>query len=183
MDHAPASIVTGSRVTLRRRHPSDAEAMHRLVVEALPHLRPWMPWATDAYDLATARDNSAECDRAWAEHTAYAYVVLLGPEPVGACELRRLAGGVTMELGYWLHPAYTGRGLATEAAGLLVEQAFALPGIVAVEIWHDAANTASGRVARRLGFTEVSRRTPPREPLTPGEVGIDVVWRITRPGS
>jgi ribosomal-protein-serine acetyltransferase len=168
---------------LRRRHPDDSIVVHRLVVDALPHLRPWMPWAGNGYDLAAARANATESDREWAEGTGYTYVILLGADIVGACEMRRTAGGAAMELGYWLHPAHTGRGLVTEAAGLLVAEAFALPGIEAVEIWHDAANSASGGVPRRLGFTEVARRTPPREPLTPGEVGIDVVWRITRPVS
>jgi ribosomal-protein-serine acetyltransferase len=34
-------------------------------------------------------------------------------------------------------------------------------------------------VPRRLGFTEVARRSPPREPAFGGEVGIDVIWELT----
>lgn len=167
-------------MTLRRRCPADAAEMHRVVTEALAHLAPWMTWATDDYDLAAATANAVHTDHAWECRTAFAYAILLSGAVVGACELRPVRADA-MELGYWLHPAHTGRGLATEAAGLLVAQAFALPGVRSVEIWHDAANTASSRVPKRLGFTEVARRTPPREPLTPGEVGVDVVWRLTRP--
>jgi RimJ/RimL family protein N-acetyltransferase len=86
-----------------------------------------------------------------------------------------------LEIGYWLHPAHTGHGYATTAAGLLVEEAFALPWVARVQIWHDAANAASAGVPRRLGFTEIARRTPPREPAFGGEVGIDVIWELTRP--
>ncbi|MGD9529077.1 GNAT family N-acetyltransferase [Pseudonocardia sp.] len=179
-ERAPAELVTGPRVTLRRRRPGDSAAVHRAVVDALPHLVPWMPWAVAGYDLATARAQGERAERAWADHTAFAYVLESGGELAGMLELRHQPGGI-MELGYWLHPAHTGRGLVTEAAGLLVEQAFTLPGVAAVEIWHDAANTASAGVPRRLGFTEVARHTPPREPLSPGEIGVDVVWRLTRP--
>jgi ribosomal-protein-serine acetyltransferase len=93
--------------------------------------------------------------------------------------MRRIGSG-GLEIGYWLHPAYTGRGLATAATAALVGQAFALPGIDRVEIVHDQANTASGGIPRRLGFTEIQRRTRTQGGLAPGEVGIEVVWRLTR---
>lgn len=180
-DHAPAELVAGPRVTLRRRRPGDTPAVHLLVVDALPHLVPWMSWAGDAYDLAAARAAGEQAERAWEARTAFAYALEVGGAVVGVAELSHRPAGI-MELGYWLHPAHTGRGYVTEGARLLVEQAFALPGVTAVEIWHDAANAASGAVPRRLGFTRVARHTPPREPLSPGEVGVDIVWRITRPG-
>jgi len=85
-----------------------------------------------------------------------------------------------VEVGYWLHPAHTGRGLATAAAAEVVEFAFALDGVRRVQIRHDAANTASGGVPRRLGFTEVGRRTPPREPAFGSRAGVDVVWESSR---
>lgn len=182
VDHAPAELVTGRRVTLRRRRQGDSAEMHRVVTEAMAHLAPWMVWATDDCDLASAQANGLHSEEAWECRTAFVYAIEVCATIVGACELRPVRVEA-MELGYWLHPAYTGRGLATEAAGLLVAQAFTLPGVTSVEIWHDAANTASSGVPRRLGFTEVARRTPPREPLTPGEVGVDVVWRLTRPGA
>jgi ribosomal-protein-serine acetyltransferase len=93
--------------------------------------------------------------------------------------MRRIGPG-GLEIGYWLHPAYTGRGLATAAVAALVGQAFALPDIDRVEIVHGAANTASGGVPRRLGFTVIQRRTRVHGAVAPGEVGIEVVWRLLR---
>ncbi|MGQ0576430.1 MAG: GNAT family N-acetyltransferase [Pseudonocardia sp.] len=179
MDHRFPETLHGPRVTLRRRLPAHTPAVHALVRDALAHLRPWMSWATEDYDLASAAANAAAGDEAWQRGTGFAYLVEAAGVPVGTCELRRMPCG--MELGYWLHPAHTGRGLVTEAARLLVDEALAAPDVACVEIWHDAANLASAGVPRRLGFTEVARRTPPREPLTPGEIGIDVLWRLTRP--
>jgi RimJ/RimL family protein N-acetyltransferase len=46
--------------------------------------------------------------------------------------------------------------------------AFGVDGIERVEIWHEPANTSSGAVPARLGFTAV------------GELDGDRVWRMTR---
>jgi hypothetical protein len=61
---------------------------------------------------------------------------------------------------------YRNSGLATAAAAALVGQAFTLEDIDRVEIVHDAANTASGGVPRRLGFTQIERRTSAQRPVT-----------------
>ncbi|MFJ2866604.1 GNAT family N-acetyltransferase [Kitasatospora sp. NPDC087314] len=83
------------------------------------------------------------------------------------------------EIGYWLHPTATGRGVAARAARALVEQAFLLPGVDYVEVVHDPANLASGAVPARLGFTEHLRRRSER--LAPADTGEDLIWRLTRP--
>ncbi|MFC3895958.1 hypothetical protein ACFOWZ_31165 [Lentzea rhizosphaerae] len=49
-----------------------------------------------------------------------------------------------------------------------------------VQIWHDEANVASSGVPRRLGFTEIERRTPSRQPAIGKRVGVDVVWELRR---
>lgn len=164
---------------LRPLRAADRDIVHRLVMESLDHLLPWMSWAV-GYDLdASARFvEQVEADRA--DGHSYSYLILDGSEPAGLCALHRRIGPGGLEIGYWLHPAHTGRGLATRATAALVGHAFADPDIDHVQIWHDAANVASAAVAERLGFTQVDRRSPPREPLTPGEVGIDVVWQLDR---
>ncbi len=62
-----------------------------------------------------------------------------------------------LEIGYWIHPAFIGRGLATAAARLVTEAAFSVPGIDRVEIHHDRANEISGAIPRKLGFTLSAR--------------------------
>jgi RimJ/RimL family protein N-acetyltransferase len=71
---------------------------------------------------------------------------------VGNCSMFGDADSSGREIGYWLHPAATGRGLATLAATVLTVQAFTLPDVAYVEIIHDVANAASGAVAQRAGF-------------------------------
>ena len=83
-----------------------------------------------------------------------------------------------LEIGYWVHRAYVGRGLATAAAAALVEQAFGLPGVDWVEIVHDELNVASGQIPRKLGFTEAGRR--PLDPPPPSGTGTGVAWRLKK---
>ena len=90
--------------------------------------------------------------------------------------MRRIGPG-GLEIGYWVRTDRTGRGVATEAAGLLTDAALALPDVDHVEIHHDEANAASGRVPAKLGYALVGRDEVER--LNPGEVGVSLVWRIT----
>ncbi|MFF4758330.1 hypothetical protein [Streptomyces sp. NPDC001292] len=62
----------------------------------------------------------------------------------------------------------------------MVTEMFALPDVECLESTHDLANTSSGVIPRRLGFTEV-RREQATPPAAPSGCGIDVVWRLNRP--
>jgi len=95
----------------------------------------------------------------------------------GGCGLHHRGGPGTLEIGYWLHPGFLGRGIMTRAARLLTDAAFAIPGIEHVEIHHDRANTASRGIPERLGYELVEERTDPQvAPAT----GVDCVWRVPR---
>ena len=72
------------------------------------------------------------------------------------------------------------RGLATEVARQLCERAFADPAVDRVEIHHDRANVASGGVPAKLGFELVG--DTPQRPQSPGEEGVERVWRLSRRG-
>jgi RimJ/RimL family protein N-acetyltransferase len=166
-----------AELTLRRWRVADAPVVHGLVSGSIHHLAPWMPWAADGYTERDARAFVERAQEVWARGEEYDYAVVV-PEVgiVGSCGL--VAGTRCPEIGYWLAEPHCGRGIATRAADMLVEEAFRI-GAEQVEIVHDAANTASGAVPRRLGFTEVERRPAP-EPWTSGQEGTFVVWRRAR---
>jgi len=117
-------------------------------------------------------------ERDWNAGVGFNYAILNGGAIAGSAGLMARIGPGGLEIGYWVHRAFTRRGLATAASAALVEQAFRLPGVDRVEIVHDELNVASGGVPRKLGFTEVERR--PLEELSPGGSGIGVIWRLTR---
>jgi ribosomal-protein-serine acetyltransferase len=176
MDTEP---VATSDLIVRPWTLADASALTRAVTESVEHLRPWMPWAagepvSPATRLAFLRD--AIVDEAAGGDRARGY--FLGDVVVGAGGLHRRIGPGGLEIGYWVHVAYTRRGIATAGVRLLVAEAFADPAIDHVEILHDRANVASGRVAAAAGFTRVGDR--PRPAVAPGDEGVGVVWRLAR---
>lgn len=175
----PAEILRTDRVELRRWRADDAEVVDRVVTESLDHLLPWMPWAA-GHNRDTAVGFVTRCEQEWAEGQAYNYAISDGASVIGSCGLMRRIGPGGLEIGYWIHRGWTRRGFATAAASALIRQAFALPAVDLVEIHHDEANKASGAVPRRLGFTEVERRPVPDGPTSPGEVGVEVIWRLLR---
>ena len=173
----PNELIEHAPVTVRRFRADDRDALFQTVTESLEHLRPWMPWAAD-YSRASAEEYLAGSVKGWDEGTEYNYAIMTGGTLVGGVGLMTRAGPGGLEIGYWVHRAYTGRGLATAATAALIGQAFGLPGVDWLEIVHDELNVASGQIPRKLGFTEVGRR--PLDPPTPEGTGIGIVWRLTR---
>jgi ribosomal-protein-serine acetyltransferase len=176
----PPETLSHGQVILRRWRPGDAAALLAAVVESKEHLRPWMPWA-EGYDEARAAEYLSDCDEQWTAGTGFAYAITVGDHLVGSAGLLGRAGDGGLEIGYWVHSDWTGRGIATDAAAALTEAALALPGIDRVEIYHDAANAASGRIPAKLGYARIGAR-PTRDlaPAAPADTGTDVLWRLTR---
>jgi RimJ/RimL family protein N-acetyltransferase len=71
---------------------------------------------------------------------------------IGGCGLMHRRGPGTLEIGYWVDVAHTGRGVATEAARLLTDAADDIDGVRCVWILTDEANVRSAAVPRRLGY-------------------------------
>ena len=138
-----------------------------------------MPWASSDYGLAEANEYVQRCEADWASGTAFNYLIVAGDEPAGSAGLMARIGDGGLEIGYWVHPAFTGRGVATSAAGALTDAALALPAVDHVEIHHDMLNLASERVPAKLGFTQVGTTTG-RFELAPGDSGTTAIWRIAR---
>ncbi|UQX04680.1 GNAT family N-acetyltransferase [Streptomyces sp. RerS4] len=176
----PQQVIDLDDLTLRRFNgETDLPELLRVIEESLEHLRPWMAWVAEHSPAKTADFLVHRAER-WASGEEFTYVIVLNGAIVGVCWLLRRDDNPDngREIGYWLHPVATGRGVATRAARALVAQAFRLPGVEYVEVVHDPANRASGAVPARLGFTEHLRR--PAECLAPAETGEDQIWRLTR---
>jgi RimJ/RimL family protein N-acetyltransferase len=165
---------------VRRWQLDDAPALHEALIDSLDHLRPWMPWAVhEPRTLAEHAATIAEWVTAWDNGDEFTYAIT-DPDGrlIGACGLHRRLGPDALEIGYWVRATDTGRGVATAAAEALTNAAFTLAHIDHVEIHHDIANIASGRVPHTLGYTRVAEFT--REPAAPAEVGTVAVWRRHR---
>jgi RimJ/RimL family protein N-acetyltransferase len=165
---------------LRRWRPDDAELLHRAVVESTEHLRPWMAWiGQEPQTVEQRRRMLIRWEQDWLDGGDVGYGVFVEDGAVaGGCGFHHRRGPGTLEIGYWLHPAFLGRGIMTATVRLLTDAAFAIPGIEHVEIHHDKANAASGRVPERLGYDLVGEA--PDAPVAPAETGVDCTWRVAR---
>ncbi len=147
------------------------------VAESREHLRPWMAWiAAEPLTIEQRRSMLIEFERDWLAGGDVMLGMFLNGRVVGGCGLHRRIACDGLELGYWVHPHFTRRGLATTAARLLTDAALTLPGITHVEIHHDKANVASAGVPRRLGFWLLAEA--PDEIEAPAECGIEYQWRM-----
>ncbi len=179
--HRLPALVESARLTLRQWTDDDAAALSAAIEASLEHLRPWMPWAADEPSgledrLALIRRWRSE----WEQGGDSVVGVLLGDVVVGGAGLHRRVGPDAVEIGYWTHVDHVGNGYAPEAAGALIKAAFDVSGIDRVEIHHDKANAASAAIPRRLGFTLADET--PDEVESPGEIGIECRWVMTRSG-
>ena len=114
----------------------------------------------------------------WASGGDSVMGVFLEGMPIGGTGLHRRVGDRGIEIGYWIHAEHVNQGYATELSHALTDAALRTEGVERVEIHHDKANVASGRVPEKLGFTLADEKR--RDPEAPGEIGIERVWVMTR---
>jgi RimJ/RimL family protein N-acetyltransferase len=170
--------IEGRGVLLKRWRESDAEAFATPVTESAEHLRPWVAWVADEpLSLGQRRAMLAKREQEWLDGGDVALAVIAEGQVAGGCGLHRRDPG-TLEIGYWIHSSFLRRGLATAASALLTDAALGITGIDHVEIHHDKANVASGRVPQKLGFDMVGEQLAKAE--APGNTGVNLIWRMDR---
>lgn len=165
---------------LRRWTVDDAPALHEAVLASVEHLRPWMAWvAHEPMTLAERRGRIATWDEAWRAGGDVVYGAWRDGVVVGGSGLHRRIGEGGLEIGYWVHVDHVGQGVATAVARAATAAAFTVAGIDRVEIHHDVANRASGRVPDKLGYEQIGDGPTVRGEQAPAETGIDRIWRTT----
>lgn len=143
------------RLLVRAARPGDGAAFRDAVLESLPELTPWLPWARGPNDLDHAE---RVCTEAHAKFLAgedlMAMLFRLDDGTfVGGSGLHRIDWRVpSFEIGYWVRTSQGGRGYVTEAVRALTAHAFGPLQAKRVHLRMDARNTASRRVAERAGF-------------------------------
>lgn len=150
----PTFLDTG-RLHLRMARPGDGPLMAAAVTQSQPHLKPWMPWAVSL-------DSDTEYEalmRRWQlnflSRKEFQFLIFRKtPERlIGATGGFAIHWEVpSLEIGYWLHPEWVGRGLMTEAVLGLVDYFVREIQVRRLEIRCDSRNEKSAGVARRAGF-------------------------------
>lgn len=150
----PGEIVT-RRLTLRPARRSDVGPLHEAIVETLPDLVKWLPWARPGHRKADTRHYVRGARAALARRGAYEFVIedLETGNIVGITSLHRIdwirrSAGV----GYWVRRSCWGKGLATEAVDALTQRGLRVFCLHRLEAHVSLDNRASQRVVEKLGF-------------------------------
>lgn len=115
---------------------------------------PWIPFATFATDLDSARALLRRYAEKQAADTGRLYGIWLDGTLVGGVMFRIFdTESGNCEVGCWLERAGEGRGLVTRATRKLIDWAVYERGMHRVEWVASAENTRSLAVAKRLGMT------------------------------
>lgn len=182
MSQWPDERLVDPVVVLERSSLHHLDSLQAALIASHPELHVWMDWAggEQAQSAETTEGFIRERQEWWESGSEYSYAMTApGTDHVmGTCGLMRRIGEGGLEIGYWVRTDVTGRGIATAATRLLTDAAFGLPDIERVEIHHDEANGASGRVPEKLGYEITDRHAV--EKVAPAHTGINVVWTVTR---
>ena len=148
--------VETTRLVLRCWSPEDASAVKEAEDESRQHLSTFMIWA--AKGPQTLEDVVAKLRvfRSWFdtnEDYMYGAFDRDSGRIVGGCGLHARAGAGGIEIGYWVHPAWTRKGVATEMAAALTRVAFEVGKVRFVEIRCATTNEPSAKIPPKLGFT------------------------------
>ena len=155
-------VITGDRVVLRGYRDGDAPRIKEAASEQ--QMQHWFHDLPSPYTLEDARAflETRREQLASAAGLSWAVADPTSDELVANISLFDLKPGHEAEIGYWTHPDARGRGVMTEACGLVVRHAF-VPvedgglGLRRVEVCAAEGNTASLRVIEANGFRPTGR--------------------------
>jgi RimJ/RimL family protein N-acetyltransferase len=143
-------------VTLRPWRPEDAPAVFAacqdpLIVRFIPVPQPYTLAVAEQYiEMASAQTVGGV-----AAH--FAIVDATDGSLLGSISRHPLRGHHAT-FGYWLAPGARGHGVATRALRLIVDWTLATTEVIRLELYTEAENEASGRVAERAGFVREGTR-------------------------
>jgi ribosomal-protein-serine acetyltransferase len=144
----------GGTVVLRPPRVDDAGAILEAVLESVAEVGAWLAWCHPEYSLQDALGwvRGSRAARGRGEECAFVVTHARDGAVLGGCGLNQMdAPNRRANLGYWVRSTATGRGVATEAAGLAAEFGLGVLGLGRLEIVAAKGNRASQRVAEKLG--------------------------------
>ncbi len=147
-------LLQTDELLIRPLATEDVDALFDTVSASLSTLSQWLPWAKPGYARSDSAMWVAHCQRTWSSGLGYhlgifdaASGALLGG--VGFSHVNPVRRSAN--LGYWVADAARGREVAVTAARLAAAWAFEQLGLQRIEILVQPENTASLRVAVKLG--------------------------------
>lgn len=174
------SVIHTERLTIRAPQPGDGPELCRAMNESLPELKPWMPWAQTAPNEVESELNARQAHLSFLQRRELRMHLYLRDTDimVGSSGYHNIEWELPkFEIGYWCRTKFTGKGYITEAVKALTALAFDILGAKRVQICCDTLNTASRKVAERVGYVFESEQ--PNERISgDGQVRSTYVYRL-----
>jgi ribosomal-protein-serine acetyltransferase len=132
-----------------------AEDAFPVIMENYDHLRKWVPWLVDGYDIEMTRNAYDNGFLATKECRALWLLIRYNKKLVGGIGLNKFDyPNRTTEIGYWISAEYEGKGIVSRSCKALIEYAFDDLGFNRIEMKCAVENKKSRAIPERLGFTE-----------------------------
>lgn len=146
--------LTDGLILLRPPRPEDLPALIEAVHESMAELHPWMDWATEAYNEASARNWLEHVQLAWEHASGFQFAITdaASGQYIGNCGVDGINEKYRFcNLSYWVRTSRTRQGIAGRAMHLAARFAFETAGLVRAEIAIARENIASQRAAVKAG--------------------------------
>lgn len=146
--------LTDGELLLRPLERGDRDPMHAAVIESIDTVSPWLQWCHAGYSVAETESFIESCITAWAQQAHFPFAIFgaqsgeyLGGTGINHIDRQNRLGTV----GYWVRASAMGRGIAPKAVRLVARFAFDTLQLSRIEIFARPENTASRRVAEKVG--------------------------------
>ena len=154
--------LTDGTILLRPHQPEDCEAMYAAVTESIAEVSLWLPWCHTGYAREETARFIALAAEAWTQATQYQFAILAADNIafLGGISINHIARTNRLgNVGYWVRTSRTRQGIGAAAVRLILRYAFDSLGLTRLEIACIPTNTASRRVAEKVGakFEAVAR--------------------------
>ncbi len=168
------------RLQLRVPAEENAEEIYNVVRADLAHLKEWMIWATDDYEIESTLTFIRQNLHDVSAGRSITFSIFLDDNIVGGIGLNKFDREQHLtEIGYWISSACEGKGIITRCCRALIDHAFDFENMEKIEIRSSSANLRSRAVPERLGFT-LDRIDKDIHPMPGGKFDDLAVYSITR---
>ena len=176
----PAYPILTKRLELRPFREDDLEGLY--AYQSLPEVTRylyWEPWKREESEAFLKQRMASSAVEKEGDWLVLAVVWRKTGDLVGEVNLQwRSREHRQGEIGYIFHPAYHGKGFATEAAEVVLRLGFEGLGLHRVVGRLDGRNTASARVLERLGMRREAHLV--QNELVKGEWTDEVIYAMLR---
>ncbi|QQX79066.1 GNAT family N-acetyltransferase [Shewanella sp. KX20019] len=132
---------------------SFAPRYFEIVSKEKAHLSQWLAWPLHANSEDFFKHFITRSLLDYAEGKSLVCAMVYEGKVVGNVSLNTISQSLRKaEIGYWLSAEYQGKGIVSKSVSKLINVAFTKLGLEKIEIMAAVENSASRRVAERLGF-------------------------------